>query len=184
MASRQSTTTHPFEVLARFERLVWAHRAESPAREENRDEWRGVGFRLGGQRFVAPLGEVVEILTPPRVARVPHTKSWVHGVANVRGNLLPIMDLNAYLGRGSINLNRLSRVLVIEWEAVFTGFLVDEVLGMCHFHYPEQWRALVDPGAEEVAPYLDGVLHRDGSDWLVFRLALLTQHPKFLKIAA
>ncbi|EAR21380.1 chemotaxis protein CheW [Nitrococcus mobilis] len=184
MVSRQSAPTHPFELLARLERLARAHRAESADREKKRDEWRGVGFRLGGQRFVAPLGEVVEILTPPRVARVPHTKSWVSGVANVRGNLLPIMDLNAYLGKGPINLNRLSRVLVIEREAGFTGLLVDEVLGMCHFLYPEQWRVLVDPGMEQVAPYLDGVLHRDGSDWLIFRLTRLTQHPKFLKVAA
>ncbi|MCO6439503.1 MAG: purine-binding chemotaxis protein CheW [Nitrococcus mobilis] len=184
MASRQSATTHPFDLLARLERLARAHRVESPGRKKKRDEWRGVGFRLGGRRFVAPLGEVVEILTPPRVTRVPHTKRWVYGVANVRGNLLPIMDLSAYLGKGSINLNRLSRVLVVEREAVFTGLLVDEVLGMCHFLYPEQWRALVDPGVEQVAPYLDGVLHRDGNDWLIFRLTLLMQHPKFLKVAA
>ena len=184
MASEQGAPRHPFELLVELERRAHAHGAEVPARAERRDEWRGVGFRLGGRRFVAPLGEVVEILTPPRVARVPHTKSGVHGVANVRGNLLPIMDLNDYLGKGPVNLNRLSRVLVVEHQVIFTGLLVDEVLGMCHFLYPEQWRAFIDDGKETAAPYLNGVLQRDGSDWLVFSAAKLAHHPKFLKVAA
>ena len=184
MAEAQSASRHPFELLLGLERRARAHGTEVPRREESRDEWRGVGFRLGGQRFVAPLGEVVEILTPPRVARVPHSKSWVHGVANVRGNLLPIMDLNNYLGKGPIALNRLSRVLVVERQLVFTGLLVDEVLGMYHFLYPEQWRPFVDDGKESAAPYLNGMLQREGSDWLVFSPARLVNHPQFLKVAA
>lgn len=184
MAMWQTTPQRPFELLAGLESLGHAQRIELPGREERRDEWRGLGFRLGGQRLVAALDELVEILMPPRVARVPHTKRWVHGVANVRGNLLPIMDLSDYLGKGKTNLTRLSRVLVIEQPAVFAGLLVDEVLGMRHFLYPEQWRPLVDFEEDAVMPYSNGVLHRDGSDWLVFSLKTLTSHPEFHKVAA
>lgn len=179
-----STRKHPFDLLTELERLALAHRGEQPSQEKVRNEWRGVGFRLGGQRLIAPMNEVVEILTPPRVARVPHTKSWVRGVANVRGNLLPIMDLSDYLSKGQTNLTRLSRVLVVERQAVFVGLLVDEILGMRHFLYPEQWRTLVNPGEDGVMPYLDGVLRRDGSDWLVFSMTTLMRHPEFIKVAA
>lgn len=184
MISSQGTRKHPFDLLAELECRARAHPNERPSQEKTRDEWRGVGFRLGGQRLIAPMKEVVEILTPPRVARVPHTKSWVRGVANVRGNLLPIMDLSDYLGKGRASPTRLSRVLVVERQAVFVGLLVDEVLGMRHFLYPEQWRALVSPGDEGAMPYLDGVLRRDGSDWLVFSMTTLMQHPEFIKVAA
>lgn len=184
MTSWQGTRKRPFDLLIELERLGRAHRGEQPSRDKTRDEWRGVGFRLGGQRFVAPMHEVAEILTPPPVARVPHAKSWVRGVANVRGNLLAIMDLNDYLGKGETNLTRLSRALVIERQAVFVGLLVDEVLGMRHFLYPEQWRALPNSGGEEMMPYLDGVLQRDGNDWLVFSMTTLMRHPEFIKVAA
>lgn len=184
MVRSQGTRKHPFDLLIELECRARAHRDERPSQGETRDEWRGVGFRLGGQRLIAPMNEVVEILTPPRVARVPHTKSWVHGVANVRGNLLPIMDLNDYLGKGRASPTRLSRVLIVEQQAVFVGLLVDEVLGMRHFLYPEQWRALANPGDEGVMPYLDGVLRRDGSEWLVFNMATLIRHPEFIKVAA
>lgn len=184
MTGWQGTRRRPFDLLTELERLGRAHRDERPSREKARDEWRGVGFRLGGQRFVVPMNEVVEILTPPPVARVPHTRSWVRGVANVRGNLLAIMDLNDYLGRGETSLTRLSRALVVERQAVFVGLLVDEVLGMRHFLYPEQWRALAHSGEEEMSPYLDGVLQRDGNAWLVFSMTTLMRHPEFIKVAA
>lgn len=184
MTSSQSTHKRPFDLLVELEHLGRAHQGERPRQEKTRDEWHGVGFRLGGQRLIAPMGEVFEILMPPRVARVPHTKRWVRGVANVRGNLLPIMDLGDYLGKGPANLTRLSRVLVIEQNAVSLGLLVDEVLGMRHFLYPEQWRVLGNRGEERMIPYLNGVLQRDGSDWLVFSMATLMGHPEFTKVAA
>lgn len=180
----QSTCKPPFELLAELERLGRAHRVESPRQEKPRDEWRGVGFRLGGQRLIASMNEVVELLTPPWVTRVPHTKSWVRGVANVRGNLLPIMDLSDYLGKGRTNPSRLSRVLVIKPDTVCIGLLVDEVLGMRHFLYPEQWRALADSGEKAMLPYLDGVLQRNGSDWLVFSMAALMRELELVKMAA
>ncbi|MDN5869510.1 MAG: chemotaxis protein CheW [Nitrococcus sp.] len=180
----QVTCKRPFELLAELERLGRAHPIESPRQEKPRDEWRGVGFRLGGQRLIASMNEVVELLTPPWVARVPRTKSWLRGVANVRGNLLPIMDLSDYLGKGRANPSRLARVLVIKQDTVCTGLLVDEVLGMRHFLYPEQWRARAESGDEAMMPYLDGVLQRDGSDWPVFSMAALMREMELAKMAA
>ncbi|MDN5848262.1 MAG: chemotaxis protein CheW [Nitrococcus sp.] len=180
----QSTCKHPFELLAELEHLGRAHRVETPSQEKPRDEWRGVGFRLGGQRLIASMNEVVELLTPPWVTRVPHTESWLRGVANVRGNLLPIVDLSDYLGKGRTNPNRLSRVLVIKQDSVCIGLLVDEVFGIRHFLYPEQWRALADSGEKAIMPYVDGVLRRDGSDWLVFSMAALMRQLASIRVTA
>ncbi|MGD8428808.1 MAG: chemotaxis protein CheW [Ectothiorhodospiraceae bacterium] len=172
----------PFETLQRLEWLGEQHRAELPAQEDARHTWSGIGFRIGGRRFVAPMGEVTEILTIPQVSRVPRAKSWVWGVANVRGNLLPIMDLSQYLGKGGVNATRLTRVMVIEQGSVAAGLLVDEVLGMRHFFSEERSQA---PAQEDdsVQPYVDGVFRRDGSDWTIFSMAALAGHPQFLKVA-
>lgn len=60
-------------------------------------QWIGIAFEVGGQEFVAPMGEVSEILAVPELTPIPLTKPWLLGVANVRGRLLPLADLAKFL---------------------------------------------------------------------------------------
>lgn len=173
----------PFDFLRSLEQRGRDHLAELPAQEEVREEWAGIGFRLGHRRFIAPMDQVGEILTYPQLSQVPRTKSWVRGIANVRGNLLPIMDLNGYLGRRPATLTRLSRVLVIQGEGITSGLLVDEVLGMRHF-YEEERVAVPDDVEEALQPYVASAFGRDDGVWLVFDMKELAEHPQFLKVAS
>ena len=145
-------------------------------------EWIGIGFRLGEQRMVVPLDEISEILTSFSMSRVPGAKSWVLGIANVRGNLLPIMDLAGYLRGERVKLRKLSRVLVVEHEDINAGLLVDEVLGLRHF--PEENRL---PGMVEtdisVSPYLDCAYRVDNEEWPVFSMHKLARSPLFMQVA-
>lgn len=179
----QKKPRDPFELLQHLETLGREHAAELPSQEEVRQEWAGIGFRLGGSRYVAPLDEVTEILTYPDLARVPHTKSWVRGIANVRGNLLPIMDLSGYLGKRPVALTRVSRVLVVDHDGVFAGLLVDEVLGMRHF-YEEERSGEAGAVDEAIAPYINGSYKRKDGVWPVFSMKRLAEHPQFLKVAS
>lgn len=171
----------PWALLRHLERLGLAHREPLPAQDEIRDVWSGVGFRIGGQHYVAALGEITEIMTWPAVSRVPHTRSWVRGLANVRGNLLPILDLSAFLGRGEVAPSRLARVLVIEQDGVNAGLLVDEVLGMRQF-LTEDWRADVDADAG-LRAFLDGRFSSGEGEWPKFSMVALARHPRFLSVA-
>ena len=147
-----------------------------------KNEWIGIGFRLGGQRMVVPLDEVTEILTSFSMSRVPGAKSWVLGIANVRGNLLPVMDLAGYLRGERSQVRKLSRVLVVEHEDINAGLLVDEVLGLRHF--PEDSRL---PGMIEtdisVSPYLDCAYRIDEEEWPVFSMYKLARSPLFMQVA-
>lgn len=67
----------------------------NPDNEVNR--WSGIAFEIMGQYFVAPLGEVSEVIYPPKCTPVPNTHAWVRGVANIRGRLLSVSDLTHYL---------------------------------------------------------------------------------------
>ncbi|RFA31211.1 hypothetical protein CAI21_00740 [Alkalilimnicola ehrlichii] len=173
----------PFRLLQQLEQRGHEHGAELPAQEEVHEEWVGVAFRLGGAVYLAPMSDVTEILTCPQLSQVPRTKPWLKGLANVRGTLLPVMDLNGYLGRQSSALTRLSRVLVIRCEESMAGLLVDEVLGMRHFERNE-WRALNQNADDAVQPYLDGAFEHDGESWPVFSMRALANHPLFLKVAS
>jgi twitching motility protein PilI len=172
-----------FALLAALDQRGRQQAAVLPASEEVRQEWAGIGFRLGGRRFVAPMDEVTEILTCPPLSQVPHTKSWVRGIANVRGNLLPVMDLGGFLGRHSALITRFTRVVVIQQSGVHAGLLVDEVLGMRHF-YDEERVAVPEDLDESLAPFVTGAFERDSGSWLLFSMRVLAGHPQFLKVAS
>ncbi|MCC5810084.1 MAG: chemotaxis protein CheW [Ectothiorhodospiraceae bacterium] len=174
----------PFQLLQHLEHLGRDHQAELPTNEEHQALWAGVAFRLGSQHFVAPMEQVSELLKYPDLSPVPRTKNWVRGMANVRGNLLPIMDLSGYLSGGSSSLTRASRVLVIDIDGVFTGLLVDEVFGMRHFEDDLRRDAPADL-PPYLAPYIDGRFDEPaGGRWLLFSMEALARHPQFLKVAS
>ena len=78
-------------------RLADLANARSSGRQGRKDyDWRGVVFESSGQRLVAPLGEVAEILTPEYTS-MPLVQPWLLGIANVRGRLLPLTDLAKFL---------------------------------------------------------------------------------------
>ncbi len=58
---------------------------------------------------------------------------WMKGVANVRGRLMTVMDLSRFLGQPSELQEKRRRLLVLDQDDLYTGVIVDEVLGMQHF---------------------------------------------------
>lgn len=173
---------NPIELLAEIERRARANAAGLPQQEDIQQQWSGIGFRLGEQWMLAPLDEVTELLTLPVMTRVPGAKGWVLGIANVRGNLLPIMDLNGYLqGRRTVPGKR-SRVLVINHRGVFAGLLVDQVHGLRHFEAATRTGAA--PEAEtELLPYLEPGFPVHEEVWPVFSMRRLAESPLFMQVA-
>ena len=122
-----------FELLLQIDRRCRLLAADLPSQPTRQDSWSGIGFRLGEHWYVAPMGEVGEVLHEPRFTLVPGVKPWVKGVANLRGRLLPIMDLCGFFGQEVSAARKQRRVLVVEHDEVFAGLLVDEVFGLQHF---------------------------------------------------
>jgi twitching motility protein PilI len=182
----KETTKTPIQILQDIEQRSRSNARGLPKQEEVLDEWSGIGFRIGNQHLVVPLGEVLEILTYPRLSKVPGAKSWVLGIANIRGNLLPVMDLSGFLGEQLTKLNKRSRVLVINNvvnnKDSYSGLLVDEVLGLRHFYEEEQTTQL--PMSDmSVLPYVDRAYKKGDKHWIVFSMHKLTQSDLFMQIA-
>jgi len=177
-----ATKVDPLELLRSIERRSLESAAGLPQQEEIKGTSLVIGFRIGDVQMVTPVDEVTELLTYPSLSRVPGTKSWVRGMANVRGNLLPIMDLKDYLTRKPAQLGIRSRVLVINHEGVFAGLLVDEVLGLKHFQEEEYSHKY--PGADDfIKSYMTGVYRKDNEEWGVFSMHALAKSPLFLQVA-
>lgn len=175
--------TTPFALLTDIAQRNRAMAAGLPEQQEAVELWNGIGFILAGERYVAPMGEVTEILHVPRFTHIPGVQPFMMGAANVRGRLLPLVDLASFFGlaRSSRSL-RDRRVLVVEQGEVFSGLVVDTVLGMQYFA-AETYRE--DPGRapDSVRPFVNGSYERDEEIWNVFSATDLLADERFLDVA-
>lgn len=173
----------PFELLQELERrsrVALAGRGTGAIS----DEWVGIGFRIGQEQFVTNREDVREVLMlPESMSRVPGAKRWLLGIANLRGHLLPLIDLKMYLGSGRTSLRRVTRVISVNHREVPAGLVVDEVLGFRRFVENEQV-AKWPPTVVRCDRYLDGAYRRGDETWPVFDLTGLVESNTFLQAAA
>lgn len=168
----------PFELLLAMEARLRTSGEEQTGAGAQR-EWMGLGFALGEQQYVAPQDDVREVLEMPKLTRVPRAKPWLMGVANVRGDLLPVLDLGRLLGREQTRLTDDSRVVVLNDDDVPAGFLVDDVVGFRGFSPQDQRHELLtdEPLNEVTQKFLLGAFVRDGTAWRAFSLRQLAVDP-------
>jgi twitching motility protein PilI len=105
-----------------------ADNGSGPARE-----WSGVTFGLGDSRLACNIDRIHEILPLPQSTPVPGAKPWVLGLANVRGTLLTIVDLNWFLTGVRSPITPGSRLLAASLHKAPVGLLIDEIYGQRHF---------------------------------------------------
>lgn len=92
------------------------------------DDEQVVVFRLDKEEFGVPIRSVQEIVrVPEELTRVPHAPSFVEGVINLRGSVLPVIDLRVRLGLGRVERSDRQRIMVFLLNGVRTGFVVDQV---------------------------------------------------------
>ena len=166
----------PFELLAALEARVRTTRPDVV--RQRADVWLGLGFRLREQWCVAPREDVREIIPMPTMSRTPGGKPWLLGVANVRGNILAVVDLGQFLGLPRKVPDATTRVLIFNSGRLPVGFVVDEVAGYRQFAMPEQRPALREL-AGPLKPYLLGAFEREQRQWFAFSLHRLTADAEF-----
>ncbi|WP_426112902.1 chemotaxis protein CheW [Massilia sp. PWRC2] len=93
------------------------------------DEEQVVVFLLGEEEFAAPIDSVQEIVrVADTLTRVPKAPPEVEGVINLRGAVLPVMDLRRRLGLAAIDRSDRQRIMVFLVDGARTGFIVDSVV--------------------------------------------------------
>lgn len=149
--------------------------------ENIKNMWSGIGFRLANHDFVVSMEFVREIMKFPAISQVPGSKEWVRGIANIRGNLLPIFDLQGFLGNVLTPIKRETRVLSIARDQLTAGLIVDEIYGMKYFdqtHFDHRighdmkWQS-----------YYSGGYQSEGEKWIIFNMQQLVESRDFLNVA-
>jgi twitching motility protein PilI len=180
----RSLRDRPFELLKELEKRSRSVTSGAAPDTAAGQEWVGVAFRMGGETFLVAREETREVLGYPAVVtRIPGAKTWVKGLANVRGQLLPMLDLRQFLGSGPTSVGRNTRVVVVNHREIPAGLMVDEVLGFRRFAEPE-FNAEPPPTVIRCDSYLAGAFRRGGEVWPVLSLKSLVESQSFLQAAS
>ena len=160
-----------------------AHEAGLPEQLDAPGLWRGVAYRVGRHRLASRFDEVVEILPMPAVTPIPGAQSWMLGVANVRGTLLPVVDLKQFLEGERTVLVESQRVLVVRQPGGDVAVTIDQLYGQRSF-LEEQATETGALGEGRYGHFVERAYAMGGQAWGVFSLDRLARTPEFRQAAA
>ena len=101
---------------------------ENVVNENVNDELKLIIFKLGREEYGMDILRVQEIKRMMSITRVPSTPPFIKGVINLRGSVLPVIDLRTRLGLVETELGDAARMIVIMANDTTVGFIVDEVV--------------------------------------------------------
>ena len=173
--------TSPFELLSALDERCRNNSSGLPVAKAVIDDWIGIGFSLNGISLLAKMDDVSEILPPPPTIRVPGVTYWVKGLANIRGSLMPVLDMRAFLYGEATDIRKESRILIINKMGIVAGLLVDEVYGLRRFK-PEEHQKEIKQDAGSMGEYLIGTFTDQARSWNVFSVEKLAKAEHFLRV--
>ena len=128
-----------------------------------------LGVMIGPERFLLDLTQVGEIVPVPSVTIVPLTQPWYLGLANIRGNLISVIDLARYQLQAETAVGSDSRVVTFASGLGFNcGLLVSRVYGLRH--------------AGDMEATGDRLRDADANEWTPLDIAALVRDTRFLHV--
>ncbi len=170
---------HLFARLQTYEKRSLAHDAGEAQRQQKISNWSGIALRVREHQLACRIDSVEEVIALPAWTPIPGTRDWLLGLANVRGNLVPVSDLGAFLFQSPTTITPRCRLVLTRFHSRLAGLIVDEVLGQRHFHTDdlqddESWQATAFAGLVEQS------FATADRRWGVFLLDRLEQRPDFM----
>lgn len=131
------------------------------------NEGQLVIFELADQLYALPIQETQEIIRMTGITRVPNTREFVEGIINLRGSIVPVINLNRRLGLPVREYDDLSRIIVVECRGQKIGMIVDNVQEVGRYTGDE-----IEPPsvAGDNVDYLKGVIKKGEELWLLLNL--------------
>ena len=134
-----------------------------------KDESQLVTFLLKDEEFGFDIMSVQEIIRLPKMAKVPRTPACVEGIANLRGVVLPVIDMRTRFGMERAEETDRTRVLVVDIDGVKTGLRVDRVKQVTRV-----MRSEIEPPPAAIrgtsSDYLEGVVKLDKGQRIIMAL--------------
>jgi purine-binding chemotaxis protein CheW len=94
---------------------------------ETAGELQIVSFKIGNEEYGINILDVQEINRMTQIISIPNTPAFIEGIVNLRGRIIPIVDLRTKLGLHKKETDNSTRIVVIDLEGKTIGFIVDSV---------------------------------------------------------
>lgn len=86
-----------------------------------------VSFRLGSEDYAIEITKAKEIILVEGITKVPQMPTYIEGIINLRGNVIPVLDLRKRFGIATSAFNEHTRIIVTRLEGRIVGMIVDAV---------------------------------------------------------
>lgn len=106
----------------------------------NDDMIQLVGFKLGDEEYAVDILKILEIIRLVEITSVPRMDSFVLGVMNLRGKVIPVIDLRVRFNLAKSDFDKRTRTIVVKFEKENIGFIVDEVTEVARIN-----KSMVEP---------------------------------------
>ena len=181
MSSRHK---HPLFVLAEIDQLYRSRNTNDEPQETA--GVRGLGVLISQKHFIFNSQNIVEISRIDKnrkISPIPSSLRWHKGLMSVRGQLVNIIDLSAYLMDKTTEINTKTRIIIVDRGDFHTGFLVNEVLGLLKTDTKEKTSTIdtILPG--KLANACRRSLLIDNTVWTELDLDQLYSDPEFSRTA-
>jgi purine-binding chemotaxis protein CheW len=140
-----------------------------------------VGFRIGNETYGVRIASVREIVRVPEITSVPSAPDLIEGVINLRGKIIPVMDLRKRFGQTEIVSDKKNRILVVELENKLIGLIVNAASEVLKIPPAD----VDSPGsvfAEGESSYVTGVGKLKGRLIILLDIAKLLQRPEYKRL--
>jgi purine-binding chemotaxis protein CheW len=144
-------------------------------------ELQVVGFRIGRETFGVPIAMVREIVRVPEITSVPNAPEYIEGVINLRGRIIPVVDLRKRFGEKEIVSTKKNRVVVVELEARLIGLLVNSASEVLRIP-PSEIQAPQDVFQEGELNYITGVGKLKGRLVILLDLSRILQRGELRRL--
>ncbi len=102
--------------------------SSGPAVDQFRREIQLACFRLAGEMYAVDIMRIKEIIRPQKLTIIPKAPAFIDGMINLRGMVIPIIDLRKRFGLPPVVADRKTRIIICATSGKFVGLLVDEVV--------------------------------------------------------
>lgn len=136
-------------------------------------------FSLGEQLFAAPVANVAELSLPPDCIMLPNTPQWLLGIANMRGDIISIVDFRGFFGMAQENMKKTSRMIIAQTRdrQMMVGLIVDKINGI-HYFATDEILPLQQQAPGQAAAYVSGTCAHENTVAAILDLEQLLQSPK------
>ncbi|MEW6276597.1 MAG: chemotaxis protein CheW [Bacillota bacterium] len=126
-----------------------------------------VVFKVADQDYALPILETREIIRLVQITPLPDMPAYLKGVINLRGRIVPVVDLRLKLGLQAKEMTGEAKIIVVDHNNRYVGLIVDKVSGVGYFN-EDEFESLSDD-LENRDEAVSGIVRKENALWLLLK---------------